>query len=1493
MNIRKNNMKNNMEDLDNDENKNNLNQNEDINNHSTNKQVLDIHQNQINSSNKLLGKGRFNDDNYRQVSEIAISDDNKNNYINNERKEPIDLNLVSSESKNERNILRKRIKVSTPNNHTIVNNFSSKEELSSNKNNAIKKVNFRDIDSRSIQEENKENVPSSRISNLNNYNNINNDDIVNNIDVINENNINNNKNEFNNNVSITPSKRNNNLNFEAKLSERSNNNEIASSRLKSQKTFKESQEIFINDNEANKNYPTNKIDTSKYSILTFLPKALIFQFYRLANVYFLIIAILQSIPAISPLSSATAIFPIVFVLSVSLIREGIEDYYRHQYDTKTNQHKVFTYKDGKLVASTSESLHVGELIVIKENDIICADVIVIDSTLPAGACYSETATLDGEKTLKSKTAPKELSGSIFDTKNIEQNNNKLKLHNNNNNNNKDQNEENLKSESIQINGLNAPEDLNANGKIICDMPNPNLYSFDGTLELSYIKSTGQINYQPIAVDNSNVLLKGSILKNTPLVIAIVVYSGHNTKLMLNSKASRIKYSELEKLVSKVLFIILGFQFILCTAAAIAYQIFFEANIEDNRYMPEEVYGYPADSVINYFTYLLLLNTMIPISLIITLEIVKIVQGLFISVDCLGYSHVRKEYIKAGSISLNEELGNVNFIFSDKTGTLTCNKMQFKYAIIGDRCYNIEANEDKQINEKEGLLIIESINKNNILMNETVQEYFKLISLAHECAAHEEQGVIEYTGASPDDVELVKTASKFGFACLPSTHPYMKNIKHSSPHRSNTNSSNNELSFDGKNRDFKVEIINEFTSQRKRMSIICFEQPSLSTSNNSSEYEPENYTVYIKGADSEIKKRLKKNLSTQEIDQLSKSTQYISYFAGQGLRILMIAKKTITKLEYQDFIQKLNIANLDLLNKAARVNSVVDEFEQEFDLVGATVVEDKLQDKVPETIMRLKLADIKVWMLTGDSVDTAKKIGLSCNLLNAKEKIFEINGEKGDRLENFFFDFEKYILEANINYNMNKVNKHSSKNVLMDFNNVKANLDNIHINNNKLTVTNNNNENHSQINIKNIKINEINNNSNSQNNPDSSHRFNSSFKKTSNIDKILSDKKFLESPEASFEIVVDRVALYYIFKKASTTRDFLKIASLANSVVCCRVSPMQKAQIVAEMKNFDKKAKTLAIGDGGNDVSMILEANIGIGVFGEEGMRAVQASDYAIGEFKILQRLLFFHGRINLFRISKLIYYFFYKNFFFTIAHFYFCYVCNASGQSIFEDWFITLYNLIYTALPVCVLACSDIDIRPEDGELIEALNPFLYKESRDKPLFTKKGFVMTLGLGLLISLQQFIFILYGLPSDTAMDSDGNTPDLWAFSFIYFTSVFLFATCAIILRISYHTWLFHGFILVLSILPYIISIVIFNSWESANSSGTYTTVLQSSRFWLVLIINVGLGFLVEFSIQAYDFSYSNRITTLLQTQKYNLPSVEEAKSMYPYSKYLAKYKDMVS
>ena len=183
-------------------------------------------------------------------------------------------------------------------------------------------------------------------------------------------------------------------------------------------------EFYINNPDKNTQelmFKNNTISTTKYNAFTFLPKALLYQFIRLANIYFVFIAVLQSIPIISPLGAATAIAPLVFVLGVSLIREAVEDLKRRKLDNEQNSNEVEIYKEGEWIKIQSGKLRMGEIVRVKKDGVFPSDLMLIDSNLPDGVCYIETGTLDGEKTLKIKSSPNFTKGK-FNRNNENKNN---------------------------------------------------------------------------------------------------------------------------------------------------------------------------------------------------------------------------------------------------------------------------------------------------------------------------------------------------------------------------------------------------------------------------------------------------------------------------------------------------------------------------------------------------------------------------------------------------------------------------------------------------------------------------------------------------------------------------------------------------------------------------------------------------------------------------------------------------------------------------------------------------------------------------------------------------------------------------------------------------------------------------------------------------------------------------------------------------------------
>eukprot|EP01018_Ginkgo_biloba_P021169 Gb_13757 [translate_table: standard] len=401
--------------------------------------------------------------------------------------------------------------------------------------------------------------------------------------------------------------------------------------------------IYCNEREANLafKFKRNSISTTKYNILTFLPKGLFEQFRRVANLYFLMISILSTTP-ISPVHPVTNVVPLSLVLCASLIKEAFEDWKRFTNDKVINGSLIEVIQDGKWVKIPWRKLQVGDLVRVKQDEFFPADLLFLASTNHDGICYTETANLDGETNLKIRKALERTWDYLHPDKASE-----------------------------------------FKGEIQCEQPNNSLYTFTGNLV---------IGKQTLPLSPNQILLRGCSLRNTEFIVGAVIFTGHETKVMMNTMNVPSKRSTLERKLDKLILILFGVLFMMCLIGAIGSGVFINRKYyylgltEDveNQFNPNNRFVVAA---LTLFTLVTLYSTIIPISLYVSIEMIKFVQSTqFINKDIHMYHKESNTPALARTSNLNEELGQVEYIFSDKTGTLTRNLMEFFKCSIGGEVY---------------------------------------------------------------------------------------------------------------------------------------------------------------------------------------------------------------------------------------------------------------------------------------------------------------------------------------------------------------------------------------------------------------------------------------------------------------------------------------------------------------------------------------------------------------------------------------------------------------------------------------------------------------------------------------------------------------------------------------------------------------------------------------------------------------------------------------
>ncbi|KAK2466656.1 hypothetical protein APHAL10511_000914 [Amanita phalloides] len=1175
-------------------------------------------------------------------------------------------------------------------------------------------------------------------------------------------------------------------------------------------------------------YTPNQVITSKYNLITFIPRNLLEQFRRVANLFFLAIAVIQFFRVFSTIAPGVAILPLAFIVAVTALKDGYEDFKRHQADSRVNQSTAWvlvgggwtnpnavkpkskTFIKGLLGNDLSgsakkgkkgkkahgyqlndvqfddkyeqyagiiddktarphwkrvlwEDVRVGDFLKLEDGDFLPADMMICSTSEEEDVAFVETKNLDGETNLKSRHAVPSL-----------------------------------------VHLRTAADCVNAGSfQINCDRPDTDLYRFNANVERDGEKT---------AVDSSTTLLRGTVLRNTNWLIGIVLFTGLDTKIVLNSGNTPSKRSRVEREMNPQVFLNLGLMALMALVCAIV-----DAVLEQRLYPKGAPWLYDdnksdnnpqINGLITFFYAILTFQDIVPISLYISIEFVRVVQAAFIYLDPHIWYQKTDQPTIARTWNLSDDLGQIEYVFSDKTGTLTQNSMVFRQCSIGGKAYrgadySGDRNEqhdtfktiavadpganfsltkqlsgDSTARNSSGLLssrsdqsddskahfhdaeLLEDLEK-AVAIDETsdfashariLNGFFIVLSLCHSVLTdvNPETGHITYKAQSPDEAALVQAAADVGFIFLGRDKDILK------------------LRTPFSQEEEKYELLNilDFTSARKRMSVILKKATDDSR-----------IFLLSKGADNIIFDRLRPGM-----DELKGLTdQHLREFANEGLRTLTLAYKVVREDEYAAWNERYRQANAELDDREAKVEAVCDEIERDLRLLGATAIEDRLQDGVPEAIADLKRAGIKVWVATGDKLETAIAIGRSTNLISSDANIIIVRGGTRRSVENqmllalarYFPEYEEAKLA---------VSTPSTGDV--------------------------------EVGKGGIPLQRINTGVTDIVGPDNGER------------------------AGGFVLVVDGAALLEAFATMENKDILLRLGIKCDGVICCRVSPLQKALIVKLVKD-GLKAMTLAIGDGANDVSMIQAADVGVGISGEEGLQAVNSSDYAIAQFRFLTRLLFVHGHWSYARNGTMVLNFFYKNMMAVGVLFWWQIYNGWSGSFVYDYIYILFWNSLWTILPVLGIGIFDRII--DDDVLMEL--PELYRYGRERYWFSLKQFFIYMFEGVVQTALIFFFIFYTYAWSTSARRDGWNIFTDEFSTpMTFAAVIAANAFAGLTSTAITIWL------VLCILFGIILIWVFTaiystippSYSSTTLYGINDFIFPSAYFWLVLPLAVVLA-----------------------------------------------------
>ncbi|KAK2749706.1 phospholipid-transporting atpase [Colletotrichum kahawae] len=1168
----------------------------------------------------------------------------------------------------------------------------------------------------------------------------------------------------------------------------------------------------LQDERRHKPYISNAIKTSKYNVFDFLPRQLLYQFSRLANAYMLVISILQAIPGFSTTGKFTTLIPLVIFLSLIITKEGYYDWKRYRQDVAENNRDAVALRDAASGAKGSlpmgpqyyggsnatslqwmrsawKDLKVGDIIMLSRDDDVPADIVLLHATGENGFAYVDTMALDGETNLKAKQRPSKLP------------------------------------DCSSIEGI-----VSCQAHLTTEDPNADLYRFDSSLTADGIT-------RPLTINE--VIYRGSTIRNTACAIGIVINTGEECKIRMNAnKSTKPKRPALESMANKIVVFLMVYVLLSATIETLAFVVWKDKQERFAWYL--ENTSIPFLDI--FAGFIIMFNNVIPLSLYVGLEAIKLGQMNLISNDLDMYHGETDTTAGVNNTNNLDDLGQISYVFSDKTGTLTDNIMKLRRINIAGTSWlhrmDIPAEPAELATSGRDLTtddMLEYIRaRPNSPFAAKASHYILAMAICHTCLPErDENGQMDFQASSPDELALVRGARDMGFIV---TERSSQSVAVQMPHA------------DGSSSETVFEILDviEFSSKRKRMSIvvrcpdgrlwlICkgadsiilprlrstpsdmksnstsaatgfkgsrwstqkpvhfgetitelgdpddrseYSQPSANNGDSWIHLQPQSFRANTSSA-VEQQSRLQFLENPQLVDDsrnIRECFAQIDEYATEGMRTLVYADRFLGPAEYHDWKQLYLEAETSLENRQERIESVSDMLERSLDLVGASAVEDKLQDGVPQTIEKLRKASIKIWMLTGDKRETAINIAHSTRICGPDTSLFVIDVKEGDLEEQL-----TSITDA-VQYRLGPVYPDPSRTHAA-----------VVIDGETLTCI----EDPSAIHLRNL---------------------------------------------------------------------FTSLMTMVDSVICCRASPAQKALLVdtiregppnkasgifSWLKPGPKKPLTLAIGDGANDLAMISAANVGVGISGREGQQAARVADFSISQFRYLSKLMLVHGRWNYYRTTRFILATFWKETFIYFPQALFQEQTGATGTSLYEPASLTLVSF-FTAGCIVLLGTWEQDLKSRTLATI----PELFRYGQNGEGLNMTVYIGWVGNALIAGLFVYAGCWSGYADSEMIDDDG----------IYAQGLLTFIACVIwinikLLIVELHHKTHIAFWAMLGSVAAVWIYALITAIASSPSSGPYAVrgglLLLFGRdpvWWFTLVLVLGGLSLMEMATQALKQSH---------------------------------------